>query len=299
MLKGDTNTILYAVDEDSKGMELYDILRQYLHLSSRLIRKCKKEKDITVNGRKRSMNGICNRGEIIKVFMKPDPNIFEPQNIPIDIIYEDMDLIVVNKPSGVVVHPTKGHKDWTIGNAVAYHADAVGETYKIRFVNRLDRDTTGLLIIAKNGYAQQFVSDRMQINEVEKYYMALVEGVVDRDSGTINEPIGREDIEDIKRIVKPDGKPSITHYEVVERYKNATLVKIKLETGRTHQIRVHMKHIGHVLVGDTLYGTTMGDVLDRQGLQAIGLKFETPRNGVVDLEMSLYDDIKSAIEKLK
>lgn len=299
MLKGDTNTIIYAVDEDSKGLELYDILRQYMELSSRLIRKCKKEKNITINGRKRSMNGVCNRGEIIKVYMKPDPNIFEPQNIPIDIIYEDMDLLVVNKPSGVVVHPTKGHKDWTIGNAVAYHAKEVDQVYKIRFVNRLDRDTTGLLIIAKNGFAQQFISDRMQVNEVEKYYIALVEGIVEKDFDTIDAPIGRENIEDIKRVIKEGGKESITHYEVLERYKNATLVKIKLETGRTHQIRVHMKHIGHVLVGDKLYGTTMEDVLDRQALQAIGLNFETPRNGKVNLKMEIYPDIKEAIEKLK
>lgn len=299
MLKGDTNTILYIVDEGSKGQELYDILRQNMNLSSRLVRKCKKEKGITVNGRKRSMNGVCNRGEEIRVYMKPDPNIFEPQNIPIDIIYEDMDLLVVNKPSGVVVHPTKGHKDWTIGNAVAYHAKEAGETYKIRFINRLDRDTTGLLIIAKNGFAQQFVSDRMQINEVEKYYIALVEGIVEKDFDTINAPIGRVNIDDVNRVIIEGGKESITHYEVLERFEKATLVKIKLETGRTHQIRVHMKHIGHVLVGDKLYGTTMDHILERQGLQAIGLNFETPRNGKVNLEMEIYEDIKEAIEKLK
>lgn len=299
MIKGDTDTLIYTVDDDSKGMELYDILRQYLNVSSRLIRKCKISKDITVNNRVRSMNGVCNKGEVIKIYMKPDPNIFEPQNIPVEIIYEDMDLIVVNKPSGVVVHPTKRHQDMTIGNAIAFHAMEKNETYKIRFVNRLDRDTTGLLIIAKNGFAQQYVSDRMKLNEVEKTYLALVEGVVDKDKGTINAPIGRKNDEDIVRIVTETGKESITHYEVVERYKNSTLVKINLETGRTHQIRVHMKHIGHVLVGDELYGTTMGDIIERQALQAVGLKFETPRNGWVDLRVELTTDFKKAIEILR
>lgn len=299
MIKGDTDTLVYTVDDESKGMELYDILRQHLHVSSRLIRKCKLHKDITVNNRVRSMNGICNKGEVIRIYMKPDPNIFEAQEIPIQIIYEDMDLIVVNKPSGVVVHPTKRHQDMTIGNALAFHAKQNNETYKIRFVNRLDRDTTGLLIIAKNGFAQQFVSDRMQLDEVEKTYLALVEGVVKGDSGTINAPIGRENIEDIIRIVTPEGKESITHYEVVERFERATLVKIRLETGRTHQIRVHMKHLGHVLVGDTLYGTTMPEIIERQALQAVGLKFETPRNGVVDLKVDLTEDIKKAIELLR
>ena len=299
MLQGDTNTIIYTVDDESKGMELYDILRQFLHLSSRLIRKCKKDKGITVNRRVRSMNGVCNRGEEIKVYMKPDPNIFEPENIPIEIVYEDMDIMVIDKPSGIVVHPTKNFKDGTIGNAIAYHAKEYGEDYKIRFVNRLDRDTTGLLIIAKNGFAQQFIQDQMEARKVEKIYKALVEGIVENDNGTINEPIGLPHEDAIQRAVIPNGKPSVTHYEVIERYSKGTLVKIRLETGRTHQIRVHMKHLGHVLVGDDLYGSTMTDLISRQALQAVGLAFETPRNGWIKLHKDLPTDMLETIEKLK
>lgn len=299
MLRGDTNTILYTVDETSKDMELYDILRQYLFMSSRLIRRCKKDRGITVNGRKRSMNGVCTRGEEIKVYMKPEPNIFEPENKGIEIVYEDMDILVIDKPSGMVVHPTRKHRDGTIGNAIAHYAQEQGETYKIRFVNRLDRDTTGLLIVAKNAFAQQFISDKMQLNEVEKTYMAIVEGHVEKDHGTIDAPIGRLQEEDIVRVVTPTGKSSVTHYEVVERFSEATLVKIRLETGRTHQIRVHMKHLGHVLIGDALYGSSRLDLIGRQALQAVGLAFETPRKGWIELSKELPSDMQAVIEKLR
>jgi 23S rRNA pseudouridine1911/1915/1917 synthase len=196
------------------------------------------------------------------------------------------------------VHPTKGHPDGTIGNGIANHFQKEGFDGKIRFINRLDRDTSGLLLVAKNGYAQQIISNQMQADEVEKRYMALVFGVLEKDRDTICLPIGRPNPEDLRRAVMADGQDSITHYEVVERFEEATLVRIRLETGRTHQIRVHFAHLGHPLIGDELYGCP-SDKIQRQALHSYFLKFQLPRtNEWVNLEADLPFDFKALIETM-
>lgn len=290
--------IEYLAREEDQGKKVIEIMARNMNLSSRMIRRCKQEKLVTVNDVVRSVNAVVIAGDLIKAHLEQEANIFNPEPIPVEIIYEDPDILVVNKPAGLVVHPTKGHPGGTLGNALAWYALKKGESYKIRFVNRLDKDTTGLLIVAKNGFAQQFISDKMQEGAVEKLYLALVHGCPDKDAGTVDAPIDRLQPEDILRQVHGEGKPSITHYRVLEKFLGATLLELNLETGRTHQIRVHMQYIGNPLFGDPLYGKEEPDGMKRQALHAWKLNFETPRRGAVALEAPIPGDMQLCMEHL-
>lgn len=290
-----TNQLSYRVEPEDVGLSLLEVLNTSMEISSRMIRRAKDGKSIQVNGNPISVNAKIRKNDIVTVYLEEEPNIFEPQDIPIEVVFENHDMLVVNKQPYVVVHPTKGHPDGTIGNGIAKHFKEQGFDGKIRFINRLDRDTSGLLLVAKNGYAQQIISNQMIADTVEKKYMALVKGHVKEDSGTINLPIGRPDPVELRRCVMADGQDSITHYEVVERYKDATLVKIRLETGRTHQIRVHFEHMGHPLIGDELYGCP-SDLISRQSLHSYYLKFQLPRTREwIVLEAGLPEDFKKLI----
>lgn len=298
--KGDTCTLIYEVDSDENGITLRDILYKKLKLSGRLTRRAKRNKNIFVNNNNISLDSKLRKGDVVKVVMEDECNKFEPQNIPIDVVYEDLDLLIINKQPFIVVHPTKSHPDNTIANGIANLLLTRQENFKIRFINRLDRDTSGLLMIAKNAFAQQILSKQMQNNVVEKKYLAIVKGRVEKDFGTIDEKIGLTDDEPMIRKVIEDGQRSITHFEVIERFKDATLVRLNLETGRTHQIRVHMKHIGHPLIGDELYGDGDKSLIDRQALHAESLRFLQPRtNEKVFVKAEMPDDIKLLLKKLR
>lgn len=294
----ETNRLDYKIAKDEAGLSLIEVLSQQMDVSSRMIRKSKDGKSIQLNGYPVSVNAKVRCNDVVTVILEQEPNIFEPQEIPIEVVYENQDLLIVNKQPYIVVHPTKGHPDHTIGNGIAQHFQREGFDGKIRFINRLDRDTSGLLLVAKNGYAQQIISNQMRDDQVEKRYMALVSGIVEKDADTINLPIGRPNPEDLRRAVMADGQDSVTHYEVVERYDNATLVKIRLETGRTHQIRVHFSHLGHPLIGDELYGCPSEEI-QRQALHSYYLKFKLPRtHEPIALEADLPFDFKALIAKM-
>lgn len=272
----ETLRLEYEVESTQEGLKVIDICVKYMQISSRLFRTCKNNKAIFLNGVWGSVNRLCKSGDVITVMLDHDENTFDPEPISIEVVYEDCDMLVVNKPPFLVVHPTKGHPFGTLANALSHRQYELKEDYKIRFINRLDRDTSGVLLVAKNGYAQQIISEQMKANEVDKIYYALVEGIVEKDFDTIDLPIDRAQEEDVKRIVMDEGMPSITHYEVVERYKAHTLVQIKLETGRTHQIRVHFSHIGHPVLGDALYGNP-SEMIDRQALHCYKMVAKPPR----------------------
>lgn len=272
----ETLRLEYEVESTQEGRKVIDICVKHMQISSRLFRTCKNNKAIFLNGVWGSVNRLCKSGDVITVMLDHDENTFDPEPISIEVVYEDCDMLVVNKPPFLVVHPTKGHPFGTLANALSYRQYELKEDYKIRFINRLDRDTSGVLLVAKNGYAQQIISEQMKANEVDKIYYALVEGIVEKDFDTIDLPIDRAQEEDVKRIVMDEGMPSITHYEVVERYKAHTLVQIKLETGRTHQIRVHFSHIGHPVLGDALYGSP-SEMIDRQALHCYKMVAKPPR----------------------
>jgi len=296
---GSSKKLTFTIDVPHQGMELKEILYDEMKLSSRLVRKLKRKKNILVNGNKIPFHAKMRRGDIIEVIMEEEPNQFEPENIPIDIVYQDMDLLIINKDPGIVVHPTKGHPIGTLANALVYHMQQVGEEFKIRFVNRLDRDTSGLIIIAKNPYTQQELSKQMQEDRVEKIYLAVLKGVIQEEEGTIDAPIGRPDPEDILRKVYDEGQPSVTHYEVIQRLKDATVVRVKLETGRTHQIRVHMSYIGYPLIGDTLYGYVDEALIGRQALHAETLVLNQPRTKErIEVRAAIPKDMQDLISRL-
>lgn len=300
MRKLSSNVLIFEVDEESEGLKLKEILYNEMKLSSRLVRRLKRSKGIFVNNQKRMFHEQLKIGDRVEVIMEEEPNQFEPENIPINVVYEDIDLLILNKEPGIVVHPTKGHPTGTMANAIMYYMNETGEKFKIRFANRLDRDTSGLIMIAKNPFVQQELSKQMAENKVEKMYLTVVKGIIKEDEGTIDAPIGRINPDDVMRVVLEEGQASITHYKVIERLKDATLVRIKLETGRTHQIRVHMKHIGHPLIGDSLYGYVNEELIKRQALHAETLVFYQPRtNEKMEVNADMPKDMEMLIEKLK
>jgi len=216
----------------------------------------------------------------------------EAINIPIDIVYEDDDIMVINKPSGMPVHPSQGNHDNTLANGVAYYFASQGIPYTYRCINRLDRDTTGLLVLAKNMLSAAILSQKMKERQINRTYFALVEGCPPQ-RGTVNAPIGRKDDSTIERQINYEkGDNAITHYHRLETVNNISLVELHLETGRTHQIRVHMKHLGHPLVGDFLYNPT-SQLLSRQALHSHQLSFNHPlTNELMTFTCPLPDDFK-------
>jgi 23S rRNA pseudouridine1911/1915/1917 synthase len=296
--KENENTVSFKVESDADNLEHF--LKREYDVSSRLIKKMVRERSIFLNGDKVKRNVNVKKGDVITLVMEDEEDNNLPQpDIELDIIYEDIDLIALNKKPFTVVHTTKGHPIGTIANGLSYYFMENGIKKKIRFINRLDRDTSGVLLVGKNSFAHQQIAKQFKDNSVEKTYMTVVDGVVEKDSDTIDLPIERECEDSILRVVREDGKKAVTHYEVVERYKSATLLKVKLETGRTHQIRVHLKHIGHPIIGDSLYFKE-SELIDRQALHSYAMKIKLPRDKKqVELVASLPFDMINLIEKLK
>lgn len=270
------NILNYTIQENDKTVK--SILSENLNFSRRLSKRLELSSRLFLNGSVIKLNKSVFKGDILSIEFDEEEDEYDAINIPIDIVYEDSDLLVVNKPPYIVVHPTKSHQNNTIANGVSYYFKQKGIKRKVRLVNRLDMNTSGIVIIAKNPYAHNELANQMKSNTVEKYYYAIVEGLIEENEGTINQPIARLNAEDIIRIVHPSGKECITHYAVEKKFNNMTLVRLKLETGRTHQIRVHMKHIGHPIVGDTLYGQE-SELIKRQALHCHEMKFRQPLTG--------------------
>lgn len=290
--------ISYTSDENIK---LKDLLIDKLNFSVRSISKMKRERTVTVNGVFRKPSLDVKSGETVEIKIDEEMASFVPQKMDnMDILYDDFDIIMVNKPPFMVVHPTKSHADMTMANGVTDFVISKGEKVRIRFVNRLDMNTSGLVIVAKNAYAHHIMSTDMSENAVEKKYIAVVKGIIENNHGTINAPIYRPTDDSIKRVVDDRGQESITHYNVIERLNDATVVELKLETGRTHQIRVHLSHIGHGIIGDELYGYVDEKLIKRQALHAYSLKFMQPRTREeLEFKAEIPEDMMSLIEKLR
>ena len=212
---------------------------------------------------------------------KPQKIDLEPENIPLDIVYEDDDVVVVNKPQGMVVHPAPGHPNHTLVNALLHHCplSTINGEFRPGIVHRIDKDTSGLLMVAKNDMAHRFLAAQLKAKTNKREYVALVHGVIKDDQGTIDAPIGRSRKDRKKQAIVSDGRHAVTHFKVLKRYRHYTLVSCRLETGRTHQIRVHMKSIGHPLAGDPLYGPRKTLPGAGQYLHARLLGFKHPRTG--------------------
>ena len=227
-----------------------------------------------------------------------------PQDIPLDVVYEDGDVIVVNKPVGLVVHPAPGHPDGTLVNALLHHCgdslSGIGGEKRPGIVHRIDRDTSGLIIAAKNDFSHVALSAQLSDHTLARTYECLVAGNLREDSGTVDAPIGRDRRDRKKMAVTADGRRAVTHWEVIARYRGVTHVRCRLETGRTHQIRVHMAHIGHPILGDTVYGAKKPvPGLTGQCLHAVGLRFLHPRTGEpVTLSCDLPEEFTNYLKKL-
>ena len=295
----------HIVTQEETGLTINQILRQNYKFSSRFRTKMKYQSLVDLNGTPAPGYLRPEAGDVIGVRLPKEKSDFTPENIPLDIIYEDDDLILINKQPGIIVHPTKGHPEHTIANAVMYYMQESGQVFKVRFANRIDMDTTGIIIVAKNANAQNDLANQMRHNSVIKRYKALVEGIIEEDHFTIDLPIGRPDQISIQRTVMEEGgKDALTEVSVLERFYSEefgphTLVEVILHTGRTHQIRVHLSHIGHVIAGDELYGGRT-DLIPRQALHAFHIEFTHPATGeYMTFETDLPEDIKDAIGKCR
>ncbi|WP_334115985.1 RluA family pseudouridine synthase [Ligilactobacillus sp.] len=258
--------------------------------------------NITVNGKNEKAKYKVKQGDVIRL-EEPETKTLElrPEDIPLDIVYEDDDVIVVNKPQGMVVHPAPGHDEHTLVNALLYHCplSTINGTFRPGIVHRIDKDTSGLLMVAKNDKAHRSLAKQLKDKTNIREYVALVHGRIAEDEGTINAPIGRSLKDRKKQAVVKDGRNAVTHFEVLKRYRDYTLVKCILETGRTHQIRVHMKYIGHPLVGDPLYGPKKTIKGNGQFLHAGKLGFIHPTTGkLLVFEAPLPEIFQECLENL-
>lgn len=290
---------MMTIEVEKDGVDLEEFLKEDYDISSRLFRKLYSRNLILVNGQFQKKNVSLNKGDVVSIIIEDETDNTPPQDIPLDIIYENEDVILINKKPYIVVHQTKSHQTNTMANGVSYYFKSKGIKRKIRFVNRLDMNTSGILIVAKSAFAHQQMALQFDRREVEKKYLAVVSGVVEKDEGIIDLPIGREEDRSVKKTVTEDGKQAITKYKVIERYCDATLLDVQIFTGKSHQIRVHLNHIGHPIIGDTLYHETHTHI-DRQALHSYYLKIRLPRDKdkrVFIAEMP--EDMKKLVEYLK
>ena len=261
---------------------------------------------VTRGGKPLAKNYKLTGTETLEVALpEPEPVDVAPQNIPLDVVYEDGDVIVVNKPKGLVVHPAPGHPDGTLVNALLYHCgdslSGIGGELRPGIVHRIDRDTSGLIIAAKNDFAHQRLAAQLQDHTLARIYHCIVVGNLREDAGTVDAPIGRHPVDRKKMAVAANGRPAVTHWRVLERFQGFCYVECRLETGRTHQIRVHMAHIGHPILGDTVYGNKKPvPGLHGQCLHAVGLRFLHPRTGeAVELHCELPEEFQNQLRKLE
>ena len=286
--------IIYTVKENNKTIK--QILKENLFISDKLLSFLKKNNLILCNNQKIiNLNFLSKPNDIIKVdlnFEEDNSNIV-PTKMDLNIIYEDEALLILNKPAGIPVHPSMLHYTNSLSNGVRYYFDSINLKKKIRPVNRLDRNTSGIVIFAKNQYIQECLIHQMQTKEFKKIYLAVVEGHLDKLEGTIDAPIARKENSIIERCVNENGEKAVTHYKVLKQSfeRNYDLIECLLETGRTHQIRVHFSYIGHPLIGDTLYGND-SKYINRQSLHAYKIEFIHPiSHKLMQLTADVPDDM--------
>jgi len=291
-------------DTDAKNeLPIKELLRSHFKFSSRLNKIIKRENLILLNGIPVKTYLIPKVGDEISVMLPEEISDFIPEAIPIEILFEDTDLLILDKQPGIVVHPTKGHPLHTIANGVMKYMMDSNQNFKIRFINRLDMDTSGILLIGKNSHAQDNFTKQTKAEQVVKTYIAVVKGLVKEEAGIIDLPIGRPDLEKPERAVMTcgNGTPSITRFKVIQRFETGyTMMELVLETGRTHQIRVHLAHQGYPVVGDHLYGGSNVLLIERQALHAHKLSFLHPiTKEKMEIFAPIPKDMTCLISKIK
>ncbi len=292
----------YKINEELAGIRLDKaVSMKDTSISRASVQRLIDEENILVNGKPTKSSYKLNLDDVVTI-IKEEPKEVEikPQDIPLDIIYEDSDILVVNKQKGLVVHPGNGNPDGTLVNAIMNKCkdslSGIGGEIRPGIVHRIDKDTSGLLIIAKNDKAHIVLSDRLKEHEVKKTYIALVRGKLKENEATIDMPIGRSTKDRTKMAVSKNGKNAVTHIKVIERFKNYTLLEVNIETGRTHQIRVHLSQIGYPIVGDYVYSNGKNPFgVEGQMLHSQKLEFKHP---ITEKEMKLEAKLPEYFEKV-
>ncbi len=267
-----------VVEDNTNRLDSY--LANKLDISRSKVQKLIKQDKVLVNNKLESSSYIVNIGDIIKVNDELDFEIhLKAQDIPLDIVYENEDLLVINKPSGMVVHPAPGNYDNTLVNALLGKFELSNNDLRPGIVHRLDKDTSGLMVVAKNDKTHEILSKMIKEKKVQRTYLALVSGVINHETGTIDAPIGRDDkYREKMKVTDINSKDAITHFKVLKRFNKHTLIECYLETGRTHQIRVHMAYIGYPIVNDFVYGKEKIDGIFGQLLHSKKIEFDNPRD---------------------
>lgn len=299
--------MIIFVDENDENKRLDSFLSEITpDVSRSKIQSLIKNGGVKLNDEAKKPSYQLKENDKIEFELPQDEEIkIEPQNIPLEIVYEDENMLVVNKPSGMLTHPTAIERENTLVNALLYHFGGnlsdINGVFRRGILHRLDRNTSGLLMIAKNNKAHEFLANQIKEHTITKKYRAVVKGVVEKDEFEIDSPIGRNPNQPHKMVVREDGKPSKTIVKILERFKDATYLELTLVTGRTHQIRVHMKSINHPVYNDTLYGAGQGKVkTEEQVLQSYYLRFTKPfGDEIIELEIEPDDKIQKVLKYLR
>lgn len=263
---------------EEEGLMVKDIVYGRLNLSRGLLRRMKRGGGIYLNGKRDYLSRRVKAGDRVQIVFYDEETSMEPENIPLDIVYEDEYLLIINKPVGMAVHPTGAYQEGTLANAIAHYWSSIGLKTKVRLVHRIDKDTSGLILVAKEPYTLQRLLLQLNKQELIREYLAIVEGTPQRREGVLTGAIGRSLDHGVKRTVTAEGKQARTVYSILAQNSQASLIRARLESGRTHQIRVHFADLGHPLLGDPLYSQAIAE-LAGQALHAWRLEFVHPRSG--------------------
>lgn len=293
----------FLVNKDDENQRLDNYLALNTDISRSKIQSLIKEEKILVNNHLEKNSYLVRKNDEITLEYVETENHLKPEKMDLNIVYEDNDIIVINKPNGLVVHPAPGNYEHTLANGLAYYSNSLSDIngeFRPGIVHRIDAYTTGLLVVAKNNKAHEVLALELAKKEVKRTYLALVWGVITEDSGTIDAPIGRDPSDRKKMAINPKGKEAVTHFKVLERFKKATLLEVYLDTGRTHQIRVHMDYIKHPIVNDPVYGKR--ELIDETGqcLHAMKLELVHPTTKEkMEFTCDAPECFKNILEKLK
>lgn len=296
---------LIVIPVDEGGQRLDSFVAENTEFTRSAAQRLIESGAVLVDGAVKKTKYAVRAGETVTVDPpEPEPASAEPENIPIDIVYQDEDIAVINKPVGMVVHPAAGNPSGTLVNALMYHLkdlSGIGGEIRPGIVHRIDKNTSGLLVVAKNDEAHNFLANEMKTHAVSRVYYALVEGNIREDSGTVDAPIARHKTDRKRMAVVQGGRNALTHWRVEERFLSRTLLRVELETGRTHQIRVHMAYIRHPIVGDDVYGSGKNELgFSGQALHAAELRLTHPRTGEsMTFYAPLPETFQKALEKLR